>query len=895
MRPALKTIETIERYLLGEMNTDERDAFEFTMNNNEDFRNEVELQKQLTHSLERISLQQTIQNAQKTYTFLKVAKLIGMIVIPIVLMLSVWYFLNASAESTTEAETLPTKVEQVLQQEIISVPDTIIKKKGLKITQTHASIFAENIPSEIFTIANQKETILETENGIVLLIPSDAFVDKDENIVVGNVQIEIKEALDSYTIITAGLSTLFDDKPLETGGMFFIEATKDGKKLQIHPQKEITADIPTQNYKDDMQLFDGEVKADGSVNWTNPKPLDIALIPEDIFSLDFYPPDYLETLTKKGYDVTDKKFTDSLYYSFGHNSNQKKKNVEETIGQQLDKKRIRFQDTIKTDYIIVPSKDSVKVDDLLTTTEAVLVGLNPLKVKAIWNDRYQNTFIATKAFEERLHMIHQYCESANSIFDVYAKNLDRDLHEVDQMIVTRYKHTSLREQFERFASQQLTNVASLDSDVSKLNDYYVKQQKVYRLALIEAQHKMDSLMRVDENYQTFSKQQIQDYYSNELAITTRKISKSLGVRLPRSFNQTRNNRTNSVSTNVTSVATIIKKEKRKRRYRAPIQRTGWKNIDRIINEEVISSLKNRTNTTIQNRKRSVTISYSDYEVSIENTERFDKLFVYLIPKKFNSFVKLEAKNGRFTYKVNDLLRYRVYCIAYLNDVPFYSSKTVRNDSEKVTLLETTTKILRKKLPVLNSQNSSLETEISYQMSKQKNETKVKRYHEIVKLKREIKSVVFPCQKVKTIKASVSNALEAEIRAVNIADVTEDIEEIPFAFVEIAPIFPGCETLDTEAARKKCMSEKIQKFINRNFDTSVASKVQQLKGTQRINAIFNIDTLGIVKDIQVRSNHPKLDAEAKRVIQSLPRMKPATQRGKSVNVRYTIPIVFKVSE
>jgi len=250
MRPALRRIETIERYLLGEMNTNELDAFELTMNYNEDFKNEVELQKQLIHSLERISLQNSIQNAAKTYKLWKLLKSIGMVVIPIAIALSVWYF----TKDSMEAETIPTKVEQIIEQEIVSIPDTIIKKTVTKATEQHTSLFTENInpfldniPSEIFTIASEKETIVETQNGIVLLIPPAAFVDANTNVVTGNVQLKIKEAIDPYTIMTAGLSTLFDDKPLETGGMFFIEATKDGKKLQIHPQKEITADIPTQN------------------------------------------------------------------------------------------------------------------------------------------------------------------------------------------------------------------------------------------------------------------------------------------------------------------------------------------------------------------------------------------------------------------------------------------------------------------------------------------------------------------------------------------------------------------------------------------------------------------------------------------------------------------------
>ncbi|WP_420574264.1 hypothetical protein [Kordia sp.] len=928
MRTELETIAYIEKYILNVLTDTEIKAFETRMATDPDFKNDVELQQQLIHSLERISLQQSIQNAHKTYRFWKLLKLIGMIIIPALLVLLSLYFLNASAETTREVETIPTKVEQQVSTEkkaIIPIEkstenpvipkETSIEKTPVVVTPNKTTVYAENIvvnpaeeiTSEVFSILIEKDTIVETKNGIVFLIPENAFVDQNQNIINGSVQLEVKEAVDSHTIMTTGLSTFFDDKPLETGGMFFIEATKDGQKLEINPQKEIIADIPTQDYKEGMQLFDGEIKNDGSINWTNPKPLDKALIPEDIFSLNFYPPNYLETLAEKGYDVTNKKFTDSLYYSFGDVS--KKAENYQTIGEYIEKEfnrdKIRSRDTLKTD-VVKAAKDSLGIK---LTLQNSIKGLNPLKVKTIWNERYQNTFIATKAFEERLRVIHQHCEFANSIFDLYAKNLNRDLHEVDKMIATRYEQPSLREQFEFFAAQNLTNISNPTASVSKLNDYYLKQQKVYRLALEETQRKMDSLLEVDKKYQTFSKQQLQNYYSDELALTTDKVAKRLTVRLPRRFNRTRNRqrqskqtnvRTNTVSSeisrNVTSTATIIKKEKRKRVYRAPIRRTGWKNIDRIINEKVIASVQNRESTTIQNNKKSVTITYSNYEVSIENTERFDKLLVYLVPTKFNSFVRLKAENNRFSYKLNDLLRYRVYCIAYQNDIPFYFEKMIKNTSDKVQLRQITETVLRKKLISMHAKNNSLETEILYQTTRETNKKTLKKYREVVKLKKEIKDIVFPCIQYKTYKNIINDALEtktAEIENVNI--IEENIGELPIDFVEIAPIFPGCENLETQAASKKCMSEKIQKIVNRKTNTAILSKHEKSSGTHRIFTSFIIDTSGIVTNIKIRANHPEVAAEIRRVLELIPKMKPASHRGKTVNIKYTLPIIFQVEK
>lgn len=44
---------------------------------------------------------------------------------------------------------------------------------------------------------------------------------------------------------------------------------------------------------------------------------------------------------------------------------------------------------------------------------------------------------------------------------------------------------------------------------------------------------------------------------------------------------------------------------------------------------------------------------------------------------------------------------------------------------------------------------------------------------------------------------------------------------------------------------------------------------------------------------VRSITPELDAEAARVVKSMPKWKPATVKDKAVRCRYTVPVTFKL--
>jgi len=134
--------------------------------------------------------------------------------------------------------------------------------------------------------------------------------------------------------------------------------------------------------------------------------------------------------------------------------------------------------------------------------------------------------------------------------------------------------------------------------------------------------------------------------------------------------------------------------------------------------------------------------------------------------------------------------------------------------------------------------------------------------------------------------------EIEIEEIELEEIDEDIE-VPFAVIENVPIYPGCEKGNNDA-KKKCMSEKIQKFVQKKFNTDLAGDLG-LSGRQRINVIFKIDRNGDVVGVRSRAPHPKLEKEAARVINLLPKMKPGKQRGKAVTVPYSLPIVFQVQD
>jgi len=105
--------------------------------------------------------------------------------------------------------------------------------------------------------------------------------------------------------------------------------------------------------------------------------------------------------------------------------------------------------------------------------------LNPSSVRAIYDEKFASTFIATPEFQERLQALHRM-PNAQTYLDLYLQNLDKNLHEIDAQIAQKARGTD-RQRFLDFASQKHTNVRNTGQDFALLRNYYATQQdKMHR-------------------------------------------------------------------------------------------------------------------------------------------------------------------------------------------------------------------------------------------------------------------------------------------------------------------------------------------------------------------------------------------------------------------------------
>jgi hypothetical protein len=120
------------------------------------------------------------------------------------------------------------------------------------------------------------------------------------------------------------------------------------------------------------------------------------------------------------------------------------------------------------------------------------------------------------------------------------------------------------------------------------------------------------------------------------------------------------------------------------------------------------------------------------------------------------------------------------------------------------------------------------------------------------------------------------------------------DEVPFAVVEQVPIYKGCNKKLSNVELKKCMSNGIGKHLAKRFNIGVAKDLGLPDGKVKINILFKVDKNGEIIDIKATGPHPKLEEEAFRVINLIPKLtKPGYQKGKPVKVPYALPLIINI--
>ncbi len=562
---------------------------------------------------------------------------------------------------------------------------------------------------EKFDIDNDNDTIIETKDGVVFAIPANAFSSN-------KVELEIRTALTPEDIIKSGLSTMSNGDLLQTAGMFSINGFADGKELSL--LKEIAVSIPAKEINPAMQLFDGVPDSTGKINWVNPKPVEKNLRTYDITSLDFYPPKYIPTLKALGKNYQNKKYTDSLYYSFsgwphGFVKSDAPKENEYAV----------------TDTAKKISADSVKTDDgAIAYGDSGPFQIDPAKIKSVWDKKFSNTIIATKEFEERLRYMHGFC--TEEFLEIYLKNLDKPLYKTDKFIADNTTG-EIRKKFLQFAARKDGGVIIANGLQQKLSNYFQQKSKAYREAVEKTWAKYNAELQRLNNIadvknregaiKNFTREE--NNFKEELCINLTDAYKQIGVK--RNCNDT-----------------IVPPADKY--YNVTITTTGWKNLDAYVMEATANrqSMEYKDPATGKVAK----LIYKEVNIKIENEQQFDRVLVYLIPDSLSSFQLVQKKENSFKENLNSLFKYDAVVLAYKGEQAYFYRQSNVEPKEYTFSLSPLNEVELKAALKIYSLNKTkeLQTEFEYQLFQQQEALRQLQLLKDQQFREKIAASIFSC-------------------------------------------------------------------------------------------------------------------------------------------------------
>ncbi|HEY6143285.1 MAG TPA: hypothetical protein VIV55_07615 [Flavobacterium sp.] len=117
-----------------------------------------------------------------------------------------------------------------------------------------------DIPYQNFTVTPDSATVLTTPRGTKIRIPSNAFLDKDGNVIKDKVDITFREFHTPLDFYLAGIPMTYDEngieKVFESGGMVEINATSNKNEVFVNPENKIKVDMLSWTKSTEFNAYD---------------------------------------------------------------------------------------------------------------------------------------------------------------------------------------------------------------------------------------------------------------------------------------------------------------------------------------------------------------------------------------------------------------------------------------------------------------------------------------------------------------------------------------------------------------------------------------------------------------------------------------------------------------
>lgn len=1046
MRQELIQIEKIEQFLNNTLSVSELAAFKIEIANSSILLQQVETQDLIQQAVIRKALRGDVVNytegaagATGGWSLLKLFLILGggLMLLGLIIGSLFWNTTeNSSINNSNNYQATPIAFAtnaNIPQQNFnsLNIPqdksrktennsNEKLKKDDVKPTNNKVKVITKTCgglntwvkpKTQYFMVNPKKGATIEGNNGTLIIVPKNAFVNQDGSLVAEQVKLELLEALQMSEMIAYNLVTMNNDKPLSSGGMIYVQATANNIEVNINPKAPLYIEIPTDDYNTNMMSWEGKINENGDINWENPKPLIKYLNKVDFANLDFLPEGFDQAVAagmpyKNHTEATDE-LVDSLYYNLGiisienknyanygggllsdtdgpklnvgsgYNSNislrffpmmwemirpkyihggktvkgrvidqnrkgienvsisinQKNKTNKQKIVTDEDgyfeythmnnksftmtatkrgyssstgtKRRITLQQNpdmnpnliggtmVANNYSVdsIPTEEILQINSISTPTLSECA-IDPQSIKTIIAGQYQNTFLATREFEERLKALHRMPD-AQSLFEVYINNLTEDLYLSDQKVADLLSDED-KEIFLKFAAERLTNVENHPLYQEQLSEYYTKKKKEYTIAYNKQQKEYNKLsmakLKAEED-------QLNSMIKKYKELSFPRITTGSSFSSVAGTTRVSNSRSQDRKSRINAIAKLNKRTKSRFRrniatsknsYKTVWYQTGWMNIDAYLHSISINSEIVSIDVSVQEENKSKTKIYQ----CLNSIKAIIPLAIIgkLAEARFPNKSSKEAKIMSNTYCIGLSKEDGKLTMAYQKYNP-YDTDQVKltyeeiNPDSLITILEN--------LPGFNNQliNNLKAKRKFIEKTKEINKQRQEILKEINAQKKENAAAYKEIEN----ENSFIQSLQKVIDRCGISNYNIKIEDdnLRTSRAEYMPSFPGCEMLRRDQMNE-CSGQKTINFIKDNISYPIECLDTEIEG--QVYVYYEIGLNGKVQNSKIlESVHPLLDAEALRVIRMLPDHNPGVNRGKNVIVMYTFPVVFEIEE
>ncbi|MDJ1500814.1 hypothetical protein [Xanthocytophaga agilis] len=177
------------------------------------------------------------------------------------------------------------------KEQSISKPPVAIEKRVDFSPSPADSLLTQLRPAkQTFQVKADTDQAITGKYGTFVFIPENSFVDASGHPVIGQVDIELVEVFSAGDFVSSRLQTISNGKLLQSEGMLYIDAKANGQSVTLAPDKQLRIELPIlakASGTSQTKIFSGTYDTRGNMNWEETGKLDNKLIPLPLEVFDY--------------------------------------------------------------------------------------------------------------------------------------------------------------------------------------------------------------------------------------------------------------------------------------------------------------------------------------------------------------------------------------------------------------------------------------------------------------------------------------------------------------------------------------------------------------------------------------------------------------------------------